>query len=151
MRRSLVALSHTDSRKVHAEPIWQLATLRRVPRKRLAALVAALASAGCALPGTLELDVVNENEAEVVIDVFGPDGEVLGAGVVIPPGEGEEFAVERPASGVWAVTVNDRVVTHWEDWPQDRPITEAFGEEYGIIDIIVVIHADGSVSVHDAS
>ena len=94
---------------------------------------------GCQSGKVLDLDVVNDSPAEVVIEVLGPDGADAGFREEINPGTVREFSVERPGPGGWTVTVDGEIATGWEEWPDDNPT----------IDLTIVIEPDGSVVVLD--
>lgn len=108
---------------------------------RVVALTLAVSAlAGCSTAPMLQLDVVNESQSDAIIEVLGPSGADAGYRAVVSPGGGYELAVERPGPGGWAVAVNGRIVTDWEEWPSDNPV----------IDLSLRIRRDGSVEVQDA-
>jgi hypothetical protein len=67
---------------------------------------------------------------------------------VIGPGAGDQLGVTRLGPSAWAATIDGQVATHWEEWPRDKPITDLF-DDNAIVDLIIVIHRNGSFSLHD--
>jgi hypothetical protein len=101
-------------------------------------LLAAVVLVGCQAR-TLEFDVLNRRQHGVVVEVVGPAGAAIGVRELIGPGGGRNLTLEEPGPGGWAVAVDGRVIFDWEDWPNDG----------AVLDLTIVLEADGSVGVQD--